>query len=185
MSVTRCRIVHAVFAAGALVATAGVTACSGSSDGADVAGQADKIAEKIVEDATGGTADMDTDDGSVTIETDDGTISYGSGDLPQGWPAEILLPDDFEVTAGTTMPRDDGEYMTVLGTTTSGPDELVDFYKAGMVGWETQNETTIDTDGRIRSAQLIKGDLSLLVSATEMEPGVSELTLVYTRGDVG
>ncbi len=68
--------------------------------GADeIADQAtEKAVEKQLEDAGGDDVDIDIDDETVKVETSDGTFEAGTGDLPEGYPA-----DQVPVVDGTVM----------------------------------------------------------------------------------
>ncbi len=102
----------------ALAATL-VTGCSAI---ADKAGE--KVVEKGVEAAGGSDVDIDTDgDGSVSIDSDEGSLKIGSGELPDGFPDEVPLPDDFKIEGSMSMGTNDRDSFTVQ---MSSPDADVE-----------------------------------------------------------
>ena len=92
----------------ALAATL-VTGCSAI---ADKAGE--KVAEKGMEAAGGGDVDIDSDDdGKVSIESDEGSLEIGGSELPDDFPEEVPLPDDFTLEASMSMGTADDQSFTV------------------------------------------------------------------------
>jgi flagellar basal body rod protein FlgF len=131
---------------------------------------ADKVAEQAVERAieseTGGDVDIDTDgDGSVSFETDEGSFSSdgegnleiesadgstsisSDGEIPEGWPEEVPLPADLEVTLGSSMDAADGRLLSVMGTTSESATDLLDEMKAALADWTISGEVVSTTDG--------------------------------------
>ncbi len=71
--------------------------------------------------------DLDADGGSgeISFEGDDGqSVSLGGGELPDGFPDDFPLPDDFE----QTIASGDGSSFFLSGTSSSSLDDLDDFY---------------------------------------------------------
>ena len=74
----------------------------------------EKATEKMIEEQTGGSVDVNTDgDGSVEIETEDGTASFGTGEVPDEWPEFLGLPDDLKIQSGSTMESSDGRLVSI------------------------------------------------------------------------
>ena len=49
-----------------------------------------QAAENMVNDALGGSASVDMgEDGEVRVDTSDGSFEYGTGEFPEGWPADL------------------------------------------------------------------------------------------------
>ncbi|MDN5746437.1 MAG: hypothetical protein L0H31_15150 [Nocardioidaceae bacterium] len=87
-----------------------VTGCSAI---ADKAGE--KAVEKGMEAAGGGDVDIDSDgDGKVTIESDEGSMEFGGSELPEGFPDEVPLPDDFTLDSSMSMGTDEDQSFTLL-----------------------------------------------------------------------
>jgi len=61
----------------------------------------EQVAEKAIEDATGGRADVDVDAEEVTVESEDGTVTMGK-DLPDDFPAGVPVPEG-EVQSATSL----------------------------------------------------------------------------------
>lgn len=86
----------------AAAAVLSLTACGGGSDNA---------IEQAIEDATGGSVDINTDgDGNVQIDTEDGSFSSGgSAEVPDDFPSDVPLPDGIGLT--TTLSDESGWYL--------------------------------------------------------------------------
>ena len=82
-------------------------------------------AEDAVNDALGGSASVDMgEDGEVRVDTSDGSMEFGTGDFPEGWPADLVLIPGFELlAAGTT-----GDGMSAQMYAEGNQSEAVDAY---------------------------------------------------------
>lgn len=124
---------------------------------------AERATEKAIESQTGGNVDIDTDgDGEVTIETEDGDLSFGSTEVPDSWPEDVPLPDDLEVSSASEIPNanNEGPLVSITGTTSTSPEEVLALLKDALSDWEISGESTstggggtltgaqFDTDGR-------------------------------------
>jgi hypothetical protein len=62
---------------------------------------AETAAEQLAEQQLGDGSNVEiNEDGSVKIEGEDGTFEAGTGNLPEGWPADVPVPDGFTVYGG-------------------------------------------------------------------------------------
>ena len=69
----------------------GVSACS-----------SEQAAENMVNDALGGSASVDMDeDGEISVDTGDGSIEIGTGEFPEGWPADLTVIPGFTLAAAS------------------------------------------------------------------------------------
>ena len=84
-----------------------------------------QTAENMVNDALGGSASVDMgEDGEVRVDTSDGSMEIGTGDFPEGWPADLVLIPGFELlAAGTT-----GDGMSAQMYAEGNQSEAVDAY---------------------------------------------------------
>jgi hypothetical protein len=89
------RALTLLFGASLVVATA----CGGGDS-------SDAVAEKMIENATGGSVQVDKSGDKIKIETKDGVIESSSGSsakVPNGFPSSIPLPKSLKLANATTM----------------------------------------------------------------------------------
>ncbi len=73
------------------IACMGVSACS-----------SEQAAENMVNDALGGSASVDMgEDGEIRVDTGDGSIEIGTGEFPEGWPADLTVIPGFTLAAAS------------------------------------------------------------------------------------
>lgn len=159
---------------GALVV--GTTSCSKVTEKVS-----EKAAEKAVEHSSGGDADVDLSDDQVKIKTGDGSAVYGSK-MPEGWPKDIPLPDNFKVSGGANVDQGGQLMITAAGTTDMSGEKLAEFYKDKLSDWDKEADATYGTgEDAVVSLSLTKGDRRLIVSASAKDGG-SEISLSYMEG---
>ncbi|HRW36889.1 MAG: hypothetical protein KDB04_09120 [Acidimicrobiales bacterium] len=142
---------------------------------------AEKATEKAIESQTGGNVDLDADDGSFTIETDEGTYSSGTGKAPDSWPDDVPLPDGLEVQVGTESDTADGRLVSIIGTVSSTPDEVLADMKDALADWEISDEVTVTgSQGATTSAQFERDGRRVTFTATAGDDGVTAITLGET-----
>lgn len=181
------------------LATLAVAAGAGCGKLADEA--AEKATERAIEHAADGEADVDVDgdrivvrtpdgsyevdgDGNVQIDAEDGSYQAGSGELPEGWPSSVPLPEDLVVISGSSIEADGRRLLSIVGTTSLGPDEVVELVVAGLDGWEEVGAYDTGAEGSVtRTRQLRDGDrgpeLTLTVGRTD-DDGSTSVTYGYT-----
>jgi hypothetical protein len=149
---------------------------------------AEEATERAIESQGGGNVEIDTDgDGSINIETDEGTysadgegnfnletgdgsFSAGSGSMPDGWPDDVPLPDDFEVITGSTMDNSEGTVLSATGTSSTPAADVVDDMKAALDDWTVSGESNSNSNGvATASAQFETDGRQLSVYATEVD----------------
>lgn len=100
----------------------------------------ENLAEEAIEQAGGGDVDIDSDGGSVNIDTDEGSMSVdedgnveietedgsfsSSGDIPEGFPDEVPLPDGLDVGSGAVTDGPEGESYQVAGSVDGDPADV-------------------------------------------------------------
>lgn len=108
----------------------------------NIAGE--KYAEKVIETATGGQANVDLQSGQVTVQTDQGTFSTNAG-LPADWPKDApTYPGSTITYSAATTPTDSGSGFSLMATTPDTVKQVVDYFNRELVsqGWTieaTQN----------------------------------------------
>lgn len=185
--------VHALAATGAAVLL--LAGCGAAAEKA-----AEKAVEQSIESQTGGDVDIDTSgDGSINIETEDGTFrsdgqgnvevesedgsfsSSTSGDVPENWPEDVPLPDELTVLVGGEQDAADGRLVSIIGTTTTSPEDLLAELKGALEGWTISGEvTTTSGDGSTTGAQWETDGRRFNFSATSGPDGETSITLGHT-----
>jgi hypothetical protein len=153
----------------------GAAACS-SDKVADKA--ADRIAEKIAESASGEGVDVsiDSESGEFSFETDDGSTSFslGGGKLPEGWPEEIPVPDDFEVKSALATETDGDAGFNAAGTVPGDAGKVFEELAARFVadGWTEQHKSTGNYgDTTTFSASYDNGTWQVMIGTTQSADG--------------
>lgn len=158
-------------AAGALLA-----ACGGDS-------VSENLAEKALEQAGGGDVDINSEDGSFSVENEDGSFSVdeegnldietddgsfsSSGDLPEGFPDDVPLPDGFELQQGSKSTDGDQTIYTVFGTVDGDPADVFADIVAQYedAGYDVQNKTeTNSNDDFMGGAGFVNDDHTVSMS---------------------
>ena len=102
---------------------AGTVACGGD-DSANEAG--DELAEQLAEAGAGvDDVEIDSESGEVDIETEDGSVSIGS-DLPDDFPEDIPLPEDYELISSMGGSSDGEQGWTISGTLPDADEDTFD-----------------------------------------------------------
>lgn len=158
----------------ALAAT--TTACGGGSDDDRANEAADQLAEQIAESGAGKDADVDIDSssGQVDVSTDEGEMSFGEQtELPADFPAEVPLPERYELTSAMSDSTGGVGGWAVIGDL---PDASGDTYDALLsrftdAGWTTTSSSSSDSGGgTVSTAMLEDGSWQVVVS---VQVGVS------------
>jgi|JI9StandDraft_2_1071091.scaffolds.fasta_scaffold297684_1 hypothetical protein len=115
----------------AALATLSLAACGGSDESGTPNEQA---IEEAIESASGGSVDVESDgDGDFSIETEDGSLVVESGgDLPEGFPAEIVFPANWVRTSVSEMSANGTEVFSIAFVTTAGVDEALAEFSANL-----------------------------------------------------
>ncbi|HWJ60323.1 MAG TPA: hypothetical protein VNS19_00010 [Acidimicrobiales bacterium] len=154
-----------------------------SSCGAAAEKAGEKATEKLIEEQTGGSVDVNTDgDGSVEIKTEDGSATFGTGEVPEEWPEFLTLPDDLEIQSGSTMDASDGRLVSIVGVTNESPEDILDRYKEALTDWEISGETTSTGGGStLTGAQWDNSEARVTLAASDaQDDGKTFLTLGHT-----
>lgn len=123
-----------------LAAVGTLSACGGDDKGTQEA-----AVEEIIEQASGGSVDIEIDeDGNVAnIETEDGSLNIGSGELPAEWPADVPVYEGGQITSTQSM-ESNGEQFVIVGyQTTEAAGDAVAGFKAALVA----AGFTVDAEG--------------------------------------
>lgn len=169
----------------AAVAALSLTACD-----AAVEQLTEEAAERAAEAAGAGDAEIDLDeDGGVSLETDEGSLQIGTGgELPDDFPSDIPLPDDYAVAASTAFSDETGQAFQVtleapgLDVTGFVEDEVVPGLESA--GYEIVSQsTTTSGDVTFSNVAAENASSSVNVAAQEQADGEPIVTIqVFPAG---
>lgn len=136
---------------------------------------AEGAVEKLIEQNTGASVDIDQDGegGSITLGDDDVKLNMGSNaSLPQGWP-DIPVPD------GTIrMSTETADGMQVIFDTIEGEIErLLDAYRSA--GFESVHSLEL---GEIKSEQFEKGSMRVMIQTLPGEDDMRGVQMMVFTG---
>lgn len=133
-----------------LLVAVGVLALGASACDAVADSVAENVAEGIAEQAAGGDVDIDVDEdgGNVRIESSEGTLDIGGGELPEGFPADLPLPDGHEVQSSMSQGNADAATLFVTVTAPGTFDDVVAALESGLAdgGWTVDDTTNMSAD---------------------------------------
>ena len=141
----------------------------------------EKAAEKIIENATGGKADIDINSDTVTVKTDEGTFSTGTN-LPANWPKDAPVYPGSKITySGSTNPQEGSSGFSVMSTTNDSVQKVTDYYTKELVsqGWKIESTSYISGTS-ILGATKDKRSLSMSASVSD---GTTSVTLVVSTNN--
>jgi hypothetical protein len=102
-------------------------------------------AEDMVNDALGGSASVDMgDDGEVRVDTSDGSMEFGTGNFPEGWPADLGVIPGFELLASGTTADGMTAQMYAEGDQSAAVDAYVKDLQANK-GWAVDPSVPLGT----------------------------------------
>ncbi len=105
----------------------------------------DQAAEDMVNDALGGSASVDMgEDGEVRIDTSDGSMEIGTGEFPEGWPADLSVISGFTLGAASNTPEGLSAQMIAEGDQTLAVDAYVKDLQANK-GWAVDPSIPLGT----------------------------------------
>lgn len=171
------RKLQAAVAVGVVVV--GLTGCGAAAEKA-----AEEATERAVEDATGGSAEVDLDGGEVQVDTEDGSFSAGSAEIPEEWPDDVPVLDEIVVVSSLfSADSGAGDITTISGSSALTPEELVDAYRDALPDWELEVDGTQAGDGgTFASVVFVNGERRFTVGAASGEGADTAVNLSHTTG---
>ena len=104
-----------------------------------------QAAEDMANDALGGSASVDMgEDGEVRIDTGDGSMEIGTGEFPEGWPADLAVISGFTLVAASNTPEGLSAQMIADGDQTLAVDAYVKDLQANK-GWAVDPSIPLGT----------------------------------------
>lgn len=138
----------------------------------------EKVAEKITESLLSDSdAKVDIEDGgdSITIETDEGetTISGGGDELPDDFPRDFPIDDDYENTGSSSVTGPDATAFYVNLETDDDFDKVYEWYKGELEdeGWEITTDMLISDEEDSALVSATKDDMDVTMSINETSDG--------------
>lgn len=133
----------------------------------------EKAAEKSLEQATGGKANVDISDDKVSVETEAGSWQAGENiSLPSDWPDDIHVADG-KVTASSV--NDFGHSLTVMSD--KSPSDLKKEYQEKLEEDSWDITMTMDMGGNVLLGAE-KDERSLSISIGTEDDGKTSLVIV-------
>ncbi|MDJ0768201.1 MAG: hypothetical protein QNJ12_05375 [Ilumatobacter sp.] len=93
---------------------------------------------------------LQSDDGETVIESEDGSMTISEGaDLPDGFPSDVPLPDDFTIDYSQSVTTPDGDAFTIGGEAPGVASEVTGDYVAALddAGFEQLQVMTMADGG--------------------------------------
>ena len=142
--------------------------------------------EKAIEEESGEDVDIDLDEGEVTIQSDEGEVSISSdeetvtiesdegeatfgssAELPEGFPAEVPVYENMDITSSMSGTNDGKTSYTVTALSEDGVDDIKEWYESQLSGWNITGEFSMETDDGQTASINAEGtgyDLSLMIA---------------------
>ena len=140
-----------------------------------------QAAEKAIEEASGGKADVNLgNDGSTEVKTDEGTGSTANK-LPDNWPSDVpAYPNaKIELSGSSNANENRDEGIAVIFITDDSAQKTADYFKQELKNQQWTIETTADVGGsQVLSAK--KDDREFGLSAMTAE-GQTRITVAITK----
>lgn len=94
-----------------------------------------QAAENMVNDALGGSASVDMgEDGEIRVDTSDGSYEIGTGEFPEGWPADLGVISGFTLASAGATPEGLTAQMIAEGDQSAAVDAYAKDLQANQ-GW--------------------------------------------------
>lgn len=185
--------------AAAVMATLLVLVFTGGCLGQRVAEKVtEKAIEKAIEKESGGNVDVDLEEGEVNVKSDDGEVNissdddsveiksdegeatFGAGsDLPEGFPGDVPVYDNMTITTSWKSTEDGKNNYSITAMTEDSVDDVFDWYKGKLDGWDIEGEMTFDSDeGKTSSLGAGKGEMELQLMVMSSDEGTTVVLTV-------
>lgn len=111
------------------------------------------VGERVGEEIAGGIVggDVQVDGDSVTVETEGGAVTMegDTGEIPEGFPEDFPLPDEYDIDSATSMTSDSEANFYVNLLVAQSVKDIYEWYKAELAdgGWEITSDVLMSGDG--------------------------------------
>jgi len=144
----------------------------------------EETAERMLEKASGGEADVEIDNESTTITTEEGTSAINTDSLPDGFPSDVPIYPDAKIGYSHLGAGEASESASVSLTTGDGVNKVSDWYKSQITGagWNIEQTNSITTGGSdtVEYYTATKGERELSVTVTP-EEGETLITIAVIK----
>jgi hypothetical protein len=140
---------------------------------------AENMIEKTIEKAAaeeGEDIDIDLSEGELNITDEEGNeMSFGGEDIPSDWPSIVPVNNDIEIAFSASQTTDGKKGWSITGLYGGSGEELYDYYKNELSGWEEQSDATMDAgdEGKTYTYQASNGTYLVTVFVTDAEGEVN------------
>jgi len=126
-----------------------------------------------------GDVSISSDDESVEIKSDEGEATFGTGaDLPEGFPEDVPVYGNMTITSSWKSTQDGKDNYSITGISQDSVDDVFEWYKSQLGGWDIEGEFVIDTDeGKTSSLGAGSGGMEMTLMVMESDEGT---TIVQT-----
>lgn len=139
----------------------------------------EKVAEGIIEKATGGKANIDVDSGNVTVKTNDGSFSTGTS-IPADWPKDApVYPGATVSYSGSSNPQTGETGFGAVLATKDNAQKVKDYYAKELAsqGW------TVETTYNANESSVLSAtkDTRTFVVTTSQSDEMTTITLAVSQ----
>jgi hypothetical protein len=140
---------------------------------------AEQLVERAIENAAaaeGEDVDIDLSEGELNITDDEGNeMSFGGSDIPEDWPSVVPVNNDIEIAFSASQTTDGKKGWSISGLYKGGGEELYNYYKNELSGWEEQSDATMDAgdEGKTYTYQASNGTYLTTVFVSEADGEVN------------
>lgn len=105
-----------------------------------------KAVEKAIEKEAG--VSIDANSGEIKATDDQGNeINIGGNKVPDGWPDVVPVSRDITVTLSGSNKSDNKTTWTISGTFSGSGEDLYNYYKSQLSGWNVDSDTNSNSEG--------------------------------------
>lgn len=150
-----------------------------------------KIAEKAIEKAIeksiekeGGDIDLDLSENEVNITDEEGNVmNLGGSDIPEDWPQVLPVKDGITPLFSASQTTDGKKNFSLTGTYSGSGEELYDYYKNTLSGWNQEYDSVTDsgTEGKNYSYQVNNDTYIATVIINETEDEVNVVLAINEK----
>jgi hypothetical protein len=106
-------------------------------------------------DQTTGEIDIDADGGDLSIDGQDAGVEFSTGsELPEGWPTDVPVPDDIDITSSTSLDEDGAASIILTGTSPGDPVGWANAYGEQLQDAGFSEESRFEADDDVTAFYL-------------------------------
>lgn len=141
----------------------------------------DKVAENIIESATGSDVDIDSSNGSYTIKSGDGSAELSSSaKLPDNFPSDVPLYGNQTITSSYRSSSDGDSYWSVSATTSDKQSDVESDLKDQFTDWTSGGEYSVN-DSTTTVYEMGDLTVTLTVAPDSSDSSLTSITYMVTE----